>query len=88
MQRLSAPDAHPEEVEDDHDYPPPLKHENGSTIGEELFKVHLRRSEGLEPDVDDDGSLSKGEGNIKPSEHSPSDPEGNTIHLRNRDIPH
>ena len=47
---MAAPDPHPEDIEDDHDYPHPRKPKK--SIGEELFQVHLKRSEGLEPDYD------------------------------------
>mmetsp|Transcript_36030 Transcript_36030/g.61452 ORF Transcript_36030/g.61452 Transcript_36030/m.61452 type:complete len:116 (+) Transcript_36030:177-524(+) len=50
LQRMAAPDPHPEDAEDDHDYELPRKLQK--TIGEELFEVHLRRSQGLEPDYD------------------------------------
>lgn len=50
LQRTTAPDPHPEDIEDDHDYETP-RHPK-MTIGEELFQVHLKRSEGLEPDYD------------------------------------
>lgn len=52
LQRSSAPDPHPEDAEDDHDYEAP-RHPK-KTIGEELFEVHLKRSQGLEPDYDVD----------------------------------
>ncbi|KAL7541552.1 hypothetical protein ACHAWF_006959 [Thalassiosira exigua] len=50
LRRTAAPDAHPEDAEDDHDYESPRKPRK--TVGEELFEVHLKRSEGLEPDYD------------------------------------
>ena len=50
LSRSSAPDPHPEDTEDDHDYETPRK--PSKTIGEELFEVHLKRSQGLEPDYD------------------------------------
>lgn len=50
LQRTTAPDPHPEDAEDDHDYDKPRKPKK--TIGEELFEVHLKRSKGLEPDYD------------------------------------
>ena len=50
LSRSSAPDPHPEDIEDDHDYETPRK--PNKTIGEELFEVHLKRSQGLEPDYD------------------------------------
>ena len=52
LQRMAAPDPHPEDVEDDHDYATPRKHPRDTTIGEELFQVHLDRSRGLPPDYD------------------------------------
>ena len=50
LQRMSAPDPHPEDAEDDHDRPH-TRHLN-RTIGEELFAVHLKRSVGTDPDYD------------------------------------
>ena len=50
LQRTTAPDPHPEDAEDDHDYDKPRKPKK--SIGEELFEVHLKRSKGLEPDYD------------------------------------
>jgi len=52
LQRMSAPDPHPEDAEDDHDHEAP-RHPK-KTAGEELFQVYLKRSEGLEPDYDID----------------------------------
>ena len=52
LHRMSAPDPHPEDAEDDHDIQPP-RHPM-KTVGEELFAVHLRRSQGVEPDYDVD----------------------------------
>mmetsp|Transcript_1534 Transcript_1534/g.3268 ORF Transcript_1534/g.3268 Transcript_1534/m.3268 type:complete len:113 (-) Transcript_1534:1023-1361(-) len=52
LQRTTAPDPHPEDAEDDHDYETPRK--PNKSIGEELFEVHLKRSQGLEPDYDVD----------------------------------
>mmetsp|Transcript_21302 Transcript_21302/g.38561 ORF Transcript_21302/g.38561 Transcript_21302/m.38561 type:complete len:117 (-) Transcript_21302:1302-1652(-) len=52
LQRMTAPDPHPEDAEDDHDYETPRKSEK--TIGEELFEVYLKRSQGLQPDYDVD----------------------------------
>jgi hypothetical protein len=52
LQRITAPDPHPEDAEDDHDLPHPRK--MNRTIGEELFNVHLKRSQGLDPDYDVD----------------------------------
>lgn len=52
LTRTTAPDPHPEDAEDDHDYEIP-RHPLKS-IGEELFQVHLKRSQGLEPDYDVD----------------------------------
>ena len=57
LQRTAAPDAHPEDAEDDHDHEAPRKPK--VTIGEELFKVHLKRSQGLEPDYDVDPADAK-----------------------------
>ena len=50
LRRTSAPDPHPEDAEDDHDYESPRKPRK--TIGEELFDVHLKRSKGMQPDYD------------------------------------
>ncbi|KAL3815714.1 hypothetical protein ACHAXA_004894 [Cyclostephanos tholiformis] len=50
LRRTTAPDPHPEDAEDDHDYDKPRKPKK--TIGEELFEVHLKRSKGLKPDYD------------------------------------
>lgn len=50
LRRTTAPDPHPEDAEDDHDYDKPRK--TKKTIGEELFEVHLKRSKGVEPDYD------------------------------------
>lgn len=50
LQRMAAPDPHPEDAEDDHDRESPRKLQK--TIGEELFEVHLERSRGLPPDYD------------------------------------
>ncbi|KAL7544281.1 hypothetical protein ACHAWF_007665 [Thalassiosira exigua] len=50
LRRTTAPDPHPEDAEDDHNYESPRKPKK--TIGEELFEVHLKRSKGLEPDYD------------------------------------
>mmetsp|Transcript_6694 Transcript_6694/g.10046 ORF Transcript_6694/g.10046 Transcript_6694/m.10046 type:complete len:117 (-) Transcript_6694:2224-2574(-) len=55
LQRMSAPDPHPEDAEDDHDYEAPRKTEK--TIGEELFEIHLKRSQGIEPDYDVDNGV-------------------------------
>lgn len=52
LRRMTAPDPHPEDVEDDHDYEAPRKLRK--TIGEELFAIHLERSRGLPPDYDRD----------------------------------
>ena len=52
LQRTSAPDPHPEDAEDDHDYEEPRHPQK--TVGEELFEVHLKRSQGLDPDYDVD----------------------------------
>mmetsp|Transcript_47436 Transcript_47436/g.100804 ORF Transcript_47436/g.100804 Transcript_47436/m.100804 type:complete len:117 (-) Transcript_47436:201-551(-) len=67
LQRMTAPDPHPEDAEDDHDYEAPRK--PNKTIGEELFEVHLKRSQGLEPDydVDHDGKGSDGKSAAKGS---------------------
>lgn len=51
LQRTAA-DPHPEWAEDDHDYEKPRHPVH--TAGEELWKVHLKRSEGLPPDYDVD----------------------------------
>ncbi|KAL7517878.1 hypothetical protein ACHAWX_002755 [Stephanocyclus meneghinianus] len=50
LQRMSAPDPHPEDTEDDHDQSHPRK--LNRTVGEELFAVHLKRSAGTDPDYD------------------------------------
>ncbi|EED91635.1 predicted protein [Thalassiosira pseudonana CCMP1335] len=62
LQRMSAPDPHPEDAEDDHDYPHPRK--TAHSVGEELFNIHLKRSEGLDPDydVEEDGKKAVGGG--------------------------
>ena len=52
LQRMTAPDPHPEDAEDDHDYEIPRK--PIKSIGEELFEIHLKRSQGLELDCDVD----------------------------------
>lgn len=57
LQRSSAPDAHPEDNEDDHDLPHPRK--TNRTIGEELFNIHLKRSQGMDPDYDVDNTGDK-----------------------------
>lgn len=61
LQRMAAPDPHPEDAEDDHDYEIPRK--PNKSIGEELFEVHLKRSVGLELDCDDSDAK---ESNEKP----------------------
>ena len=50
LRRTTAPDPHPEDAEDDHDYDKPRKPKK--TIGEELFEVHLKRSKGVELNCD------------------------------------
>lgn len=50
LSRMSAPDPHPEDAEDDHDVDTPRKPKK--TVGEELYEVHLKRSQGSEPDYD------------------------------------
>ena len=52
LQRMTAPDPHPEDAEDDHDYEA-ARHPK-KTVGEELFEVQLKRSQGLGPDCDVD----------------------------------
>jgi hypothetical protein len=66
LQRCSAPDAHPEDKEDDHDLPHPRK--SNRTIGEELFSVHLKRSQGMDPDYDVDNGEKNSDGVKKESE--------------------
>jgi hypothetical protein len=85
LKRTTAPDPHPEDAEDDHDYVKPRKPKK--SIGEELFEVHLKRSKGLEPDYDVDAkesdakpapdeaeskSESKAPYNLRTRRHSPS----------------
>ena len=52
LSRMSAPDPHPEDAEDDHDVEETPRRKPKKTIGEELYEVHLKRSQGLEPDYD------------------------------------
>jgi len=66
LQRTSAPDAHPEEAEDDHDLPHPR--EPTKTVGEELFNVHLKRSQGMDPDYDVDIEQKKSDHHLKTTE--------------------
>lgn len=57
LQRINAFDPHPEDNDDDHDYPHPKK--GNKTVGEELYCVHVKRSQGLEPDYDGDAVASE-----------------------------
>ncbi len=57
LKRTTAPDPHPEDAEDDHDYEHPRHPQK--TVGEELFEVHLKRSQGFEPDYDIDPDEAK-----------------------------
>lgn len=75
LQRSNAPDPHPEDAEDDHDYPHPRKIPGGKTIGEELFSVHLKRSKGLGPDYDVDPENVEGDDEPKSSDSGVVDNE-------------
>ena len=80
LKRTTAPDQHPEDAEDDHDYDKPRKPKK--SIGEELFEVHLQRSKGLEPDYDVDAKNSDAK---PPADKAESKSESNArYNLRTR----
>ena len=87
LKRTAAPDPHPEDAEDDHDYEVP-RHPK-KTIGEELFEVHLKRSKGLEPDYDVDPEEAKGSDAKPAAKVAKTEGDGEKPHynLRNRKAP-
>ena len=74
----SSADPHPEDNEDDHDYPPPRSPKK--SIGEELFEIHLKRSQGFPPDYDIAEEDQKQEVSKEESKHS----DGKQYNLRTR----